>query len=186
MRMGMFGAALGATLVAGGGASSAPATTVLQDNMFLGSALAHTQSEIELAQLATTKAHTAQVVAYARRIVAERTPLRDQLAAAAQVSGVSGDTNHTPSIDTFKPLTDEAFERAYVASQLEDQQNNLDFFTFEASVGGTADLRQLAATALPQLQKDYADAVAVVKFIPFEAVQEDRPIGGVPAFMRRR
>jgi putative membrane protein len=188
MRVVVIGAALGLVLAATGGAKAAdqvPPTTVLQDDMFLGSALAHTQSELELAQLVVTKAHTASLVAYARRVAADRVPLRDKLAAAAKVDGVSGDTGHTPLASSLQPLAGEAFERAYVASQLEDQQNNLDFFTFEAKTGTNAGLRRLAADELPRLQKDLADALAVVKDLPFEPVQGDEPIEVPPALRQR-
>jgi putative membrane protein len=188
MRIVVIGAALGAALACVGGARAAeraPPTSVLQDDMFLGSALAHTQSELELAQLVETKAHTPSLIAYAKRVAADRAPLRDRLAAAASASGVGGDTGHTPLASTLEPLQGEAFERAYVASQLEDQQNNLDFFAFEAQTGANAALRQLAAAELPLLQKDLADALAVVQDLPFEPVQGDEPIEVPPALRQR-
>ncbi|HXQ51239.1 MAG TPA: DUF4142 domain-containing protein [Stellaceae bacterium] len=179
MRILVIGATLGAALVTAGWVktgNTAPPTSVLQDDMFLGAALARTQSQLELAQMAAAKAHTASLVAYAKRVASERAPLWDKLAEAARASGVGSDTNHVAPLDALKPLDGEAFERAYVASQLEDQQNNLDFFAFEAQNGGSADLRQLAADELPRLQQDLADARGIVKNLPFEPVQGDRPM----------
>lgn len=173
MRLVSIGAALGAALVLVSCGRFAirqdeRRTAALDDDMFLAAAIAHSQSELELAQFARQKAHTPELVAYARRIADERASLSDSLAAAAKTSGAKGDANHTPNIDLFKPLEGEAFERAYVASQIEDQQNNLDFFVFEAQSSASSSLRTLAASALPQLQQDLADAQNVVKDLPFE------------------
>jgi putative membrane protein len=165
--------ALGAVLALAAGAGSTLAETgrrsaALEDDMFLGAALAHAQSELELAQMAQQKAHTPALVVYARRIADGRAALWDKLTAAAKASGTSSDGNHTPNIDSFKSLDGEAFERAYVASQLDDQQNNLDFFEFEAQNSEDAGLKELAASALPQLRQDLAAARDIVKDLPFD------------------
>lgn len=178
MRYASMGAALGAALVlvscAGFAlAQDSPRSAALEDDMFLAAALAHVQSERELAQMAQQKAHTPELVAYARRIADERASLSDKLAAAAKASGTSGDGNHTPITDSFKPLAGEAFERAYVASQIEDQQNNLDFFDFEARNGTESGLKDLAASALPELRQDLADAQNIVKDLPFEETTDE-------------
>ena len=173
MRPVSMGAALGAALVLVSCAGpalrqDARRKAALEDDMFLSAAIAHSQSELELAQLAQQKAHTPGLVAYARRIADERASLSDGLTVAAKANGAEGDANHTPNIDSFKPLEDEAFERAYVAAQIEDQQNNLDFFDFEARNSANSTLKTFAASALPQLHQDLADAQNIVKDLPFE------------------
>lgn len=183
MRSVSTGVALGAALVLVSCAGpalrqDARRTATLQDDMFLSAAIAHSRSEFELAQLARQKAHTPDLVAYARRIADERESLSDNLAAAAKAGGTEGDVNHTPNIDSFKPLEGEAFERAYVASQIEDQQNNLDFFDFEARNSANSTLKSLAASAVPQLQQDLADAENIVKDLPF-AEETDASQGAV-------
>jgi putative membrane protein len=189
MRFASTGAALGAALLLASCAwfGIAPAqrrTAALDNDMFVSAALAHAQSELELAQLAEQKAHTPSLVAYARRIADERAPLHDRLAAAAKADGAAGDGNHTPDIASFRPLEGEAFERAYVASQIEDQQNNVDFFDFEARTGSDPDLKTLAASALPQLQQDLADALTIVNDLPFEETTDASQ--GVVVNPRRR
>lgn len=150
-------------------------TAALEDQMFLSTALAHAQSEYELAQLATTKAHTPSVVAYAKRVSGERAPLSDQLAAMAHAAGLSADTEHTPDPARFADLSGEAFERAYIASQIEDQQNAIEDFSFAAKRPHDPALEKIAADALPQLKADYADAIEVVYDIPFETEAEGAP-----------
>ena len=172
------GAAVAAVLALAGWSGSAlaetgPRSSAIEDDMFLATALARAQSEIELAQMAEQKAHTPSLVAYARRVADGRTALRDKLVAASKASGIASDSNHTPSVDSFKPLQGEAFERAYVASQLEDQQNNLDFFEFEAQNSENSDLRDLAGAALPQLRQDLTAARDIVKDLPFDAATDE-------------
>jgi len=146
----------------------------LEDQIFLSAALAHTQSELELAQLAEQKAETPAVVAFAKRVAEHRAPLRDQLAELARASGTVADTQHTPDPTRFQELSGEAFERAYVASQIEDQQNAMDDFAFAAARPHDTALQQLAAAALPQFKDDLAAALKVVYDIPFapEAEQD--------------
>jgi putative membrane protein len=182
MRIGTLGAAVGAALiVASCGAREISQanrrTAAIENDIFLSAALAHAQSELELAQLAQQKAHTGAIVAYARRIAGERAPLVDQLAAAAKADGASPDSNHTPNADLFKPLQGEAFERAYIASQIEDQQNAVDFFDFASRTSADSGVRQLATDSLPQLRQDLADALGVVKDIPFEQAATDEGRG---------
>jgi predicted outer membrane protein len=178
-------AMLGAVLIvascsrAGDGRSA-----TLENDIFLSTALAHAQSELELAQMARQKAHTRSVVAYAQRISGERAPQVDQLSAAAKAAGVSADTNHSPNTAAYKPLEGEAFERAYVAAQIEDQQNAIDIYDFASQNSNDANLRKLAVDALPQLRQDLADAIGVVKDIPFESTSDSSQ--GVIVAPRRR
>jgi putative membrane protein len=158
-------------------------SAAVEDNVFLANALAHTRSELELAQMAQSKAHTPSLTAYARRVASQRAALLDKLTAAAQPRGIAGDRNHTPVADSLKPLQGEAFERAYVASQIEDQRNNLDGFAFTAATGADPAIKALATGALPQLQQDYTDALNVVRDLPFERTTDssqgglgDRPM----------
>jgi putative membrane protein len=173
MRLCRLTAAMGAALVVTGcyGTGTGRTATV-ENDMFLSAALAHAQSELELAQLAQEKAHTRSIVAYAQRVAAERAPLVDWLATAAKTNGTSADTDHTPAADAFKPLEGEAFERAYVASQIEDEQNAVDLFDFASRTSSNQAVKQFAADALPGLRQDLADAIGVVKDIPFESVSD--------------
>ena len=189
MRSFSLGAALGAALVVAscGGREIAPesrSAAAVESDMILASALAHAQSQLELSQLAQQKARTPAIAAYAQRIAAERPPLLAQLAAVAQPRGVTADSNHTPSIDFFKSLAGEAFERAYVATEIEDQQNAIDVLDYAAHRDGDPGLKTLAAAALPQLRQDLVNAIGAVKNIPFETSTDSSE--GVIVSPRRR
>lgn len=148
---------------------TAPARSTLEDNMFLAAALARVDSQLDLARMAGEKAKTASLVAYAKGVASERAGLQERLAAAAKADGVGRDTRKAPRLDDFAPPQGEAFERAYVAAQIEDQQNNLDSFVFEAENGTNPALKSLAAAEVPRLKQDLAAAAAIVKDLPFEA-----------------
>lgn len=148
------------------GARGEARTPRIEDDMFLSAALARTQSEFDLARMAGTKAVVPPLAAYARRVAEERAALKMRLAALASRNGVPGDSDHAPDAQRFAALTGDVFERAYLAAQLEDQQNNIDFFKFEAATTRDPDLRELAAGEVPQLQQDLADAQTIVTQLP--------------------
>jgi putative membrane protein len=186
MRVRSLTVVIGAALAMAGCSGTGPGrTATVENDMFLSAALAHAQSQLELAQMAQQKAHTRSIVAYADRIATERAPLVEQLAAVAKATGTSADTNHTPPADAFKPLEGEAFERAYVASQIEDEQNAIDFFDFASRNSSNVALKRVATDALPGLRRDLTDAIGVVKDIPFESVSDESEGVIVPPRRRR-
>ncbi len=173
MRFVPLSAALAAALVLPACADRhAGDTAALEDQIFISDALAHAQSQLVLAQLAERKAHTPAVVAYAQRVAAHSAPLGAELVELAKASGTAADTARTPDPAQFADLSGEAFERAFVASQIEDQQNALDDFTFAAARSDNPAVQKLAADALPNFKQDLADALQVVYVIPFETQGE--------------
>lgn len=185
MRMG-GGAALGATLavallLAGCESQRSAASGItVEDGMFVAAALAHTDSQLALAHMAEEKAKTPAILAYAKRIEDDRAGLDQRLAAAAKEHGVGPAANSAPRIENFQPLQGVPFERAYVAAEIEDERNNLDFFVFESENGSDPALKEMAAAEIPQLKQDLATADGLAKEIPFEA--EGSEAGeGIPA-----
>lgn len=176
-----LGAALAGTLALAACANRHDGdTAALEDQIFVSVALAHVQSQFAMAQLAELKAHTPAIVAYAQRVAAHSQPLSDQLAALARTSGTAGDMAHTPDAARFADLSGEAFERAYIASQIEDQQNALDDFAFAAGRHSNPALQKLAADAVPNFKQDLADAIEVVYDIPFQTqAEQDMGAGAV-------
>ncbi len=147
-------------------------TAALEDQIFLSAALAHAQSQLALSQLAEQKAHTPSVVALAQRIAAESAPLDDELVPLAEARGIAADTASTPDTAQIASLSGEAFERAYVAAQIQDQQNALDDFTFAAQRSHDPALQKIAADAAPNFKQNLASAIEAVYDIPFEAEAE--------------
>ncbi|HUK60779.1 MAG TPA: DUF4142 domain-containing protein [Stellaceae bacterium] len=169
MRLVGLGAALAAALLIQGCAEEHTGDRgALEDQIFVSSALAHAQSQLALSELAEKKARTPAVVALAQRIAAHSAPLGDQLAEFARTSGTAPDTARTPDAAQLAALSGEAFERAYIASQIQDQQNALDDFTFAAERDNNPALQKIAADALPNFKQDLADALETVYDIPFE------------------
>ncbi|MGH7091240.1 MAG: DUF4142 domain-containing protein [Stellaceae bacterium] len=138
----------------------------LEDDMFLGAALAHVQSQRDLARMTVAKAQSPALLTYAKSVASEREGLAQRLADAAERQGVGADGNAVPHAQDFAHLTGLAFERAYVAAQIEDQRNTLDDFRFEAANGRDGGLKSLAAAELPRLEQDLAGVEAAVKTLP--------------------
>lgn len=179
----LFGRRTAPSRVAGSAPPPPPPT--LEDNSFLAAALAHVDSELALSQMASEKARTPSLVAYAKSVAEERAGLKDKLAAAAQAVGVAGDTNNVPRLDEFAPLKGPAFEHAYVAAELEDQRNNLDSFLFESQNGGKPEFKELAANEVPRLEADLDQATGIVRDLPLvpeneEAEDEMPPVQNEP------
>ena len=173
MRIFWGSAAFAAALMLGGCANRpAGDTAALENQIFISAALAHSQSELALANMAELKARTPSVVAYAKRVAEHSAPLSARCAELARASGTAADAAHVPDPARFENLSGEAFERAYIASQIEDQQNALDDFTFAAAQEHDPVLQKLAADAVPHYRQDLADAIQVVYDIPFTPVSE--------------
>jgi predicted outer membrane protein len=150
-----------------------PPTAAVEYTEFLEAVLAHAQSQLALAEMAQEKSKTAALVAYAKRVAEQRAALIDQLEPAVKEAGAVADDTHTPILYTFKPLTGEAFERAYIAAELEDEQNALDEFQFASTHAVAPELRQLATEEVPELQQDITDAEDIVRELPFDDQDKD-------------
>lgn len=146
--------------------TAAPRASSIEDDMFVASALAHVESQRDLARMTVTKAQTRALADYAKSVAAERDGLARRLAAAAEKQGVGVDSNTAPHTQDFAPLKGLAYERAYVAAEIEDQRNNLDAFRFEAANGRDPGLKSLAAAELPRLEQDLAGVEATVRDLP--------------------
>jgi predicted outer membrane protein len=174
-------AVIGAGLVlAGFGAAPTPPdpqTGTVEYVNFLQAALAHAQSQLALAEMAEQKSKYPPLAAYARRVATQRAALIDQLDAAAKATGTEAvaDTIHTPIARTFNPLTGETFERAYVAAELEDQQNALEEYQFAAAHITAPDLNQLMNDEITELQQDIADGISIVRDLPFDPESKTNP-----------
>jgi predicted outer membrane protein len=164
-----------------------PQTGTVEYVNFLQAALAHAQSQQALAEMAAQKSKYPPLAAYARRVATQRAALIEQLDAAAKATGTDAqaDDTHTPITHTFTPLTGEAFERAYIAAELEDQQNALDEYQFAAAHLTAPDLKQLANDQITELQQDIADALIIVRNLPFDSEDASNPSSMVISPRRR-
>jgi predicted outer membrane protein len=150
-----------------------PQTGTVEFMDFFEAALAHAQSQLALAELAEQKSKTPSIDAYARRIATQRAALIDQLNAAAKAAGIDteADSGHAPVTDTFKPLRGEAFDRAYIAAEQEDQENARDEYQFAADHLTDADLQKLATDEVAELQQDITDGRTIAFNLPFSSTE---------------
>jgi putative membrane protein len=114
-------------------------------------------AEIQMGQLALQKASSADVKAFAQRMVTDHTAAGDKfkpivtakgLAVAAELSG-----DAKAAYDHLSSLSGAEFDKAYIGHMVEDHQKAESLFSTEATSGGDADLKEFAAETLPTIQK---------------------------------
>jgi putative membrane protein len=126
------------------------------DQEFTVTASIGNQAEIELGQLAATKATNPGVKAYGQMMVTEHT------AAGAELDSIAGSLNlSTPdTLDlehkvlkaALTALSGKAFDSTYIASQVKDHQKSIMVFEQEATYGANARLKNFATKHLPHLR----------------------------------
>jgi putative membrane protein len=125
-------------------------------------------AEIDLGQLAATKATDQRVRAYGQSMVIEHTPVGvelDSIAASLNLTAPDSlDAEHKTLRQTLSTLTGRAFDSTYIASQVNDHQKMIQLFEQEASSGANTRLKNFATKHLPHLRSHLqrADSIRTV------------------------
>ncbi|MBV9811332.1 MAG: DUF4142 domain-containing protein, partial [Acetobacteraceae bacterium] len=102
------------------------------DATFLNSAAMAGMGEVQLGQLASTKASSPAVRTFARRMVTDHTKVNDQLMQLAQSKQLTPNTGLMPNdqdmLTQLQGLRGRAFDRAYINGQVMDHQNTIQVF----------------------------------------------------------
>jgi putative membrane protein len=158
------GAALGAQTQP---ASTQPAQTmshgqgksagVTNDQGFVKEAAIGGMAEVELGQLASTKATNEKVKAFGQRMVADHGKANDELKALASSKKMtvpaSVDAKHKATHDRLEKLSGAAFDRAYVSDMLADHRKDVADFKHQAMTAKDPDVKQFASKTLPTLEE---------------------------------
>ena len=127
------------------------APKVLTDAQFVILAASGGQFEVLSSKLAAEKATTADVKAYAERMVADHTKANDELKAAATKAGlplpVGLVSHHQQMLDALKAAPD--FDAAYMAAQVKSHVEAVDVFAAGAAGAKDAGVRAFAEKTLP-------------------------------------
>ncbi|MFZ3482936.1 DUF4142 domain-containing protein [Sphingomonas sp. 3-13AW] len=113
--------------------------------------------ELESSRLALQRAPSPAVKQFAQMMIDHHTMTTQQVAQAAQAAGMTPPPPallppHQALLDKLQPLNDAAFQRTYLQQQHTAHQMALGLHQNYASSGDTAQLRQVAATAVPVVQ----------------------------------
>jgi putative membrane protein len=129
-------------------ATEAFVTTVAISDMF----------EVEAGRLATSKAANAKVKSFGQMMVDDHSKTTNDLKALIDDKKVEAklptslDQDHQAKLDKLKDLSGDAFDRAYIPTQVSGHEKAVDLFQNYADTGENADLKQWAQKTLPTLK----------------------------------
>lgn len=137
-----------------GGTSSAlePA-----DKEFVAQAGIAGMAEVQLGNLALQKAQTADVRAFAQRMVTDHTKANTELQEFAMAKGVALlaelDAEHKNALEHLTSINDAEFDKAYMQHMVADHQKAVSLFQNASTNSQDADLKGWATRTLPTLQE---------------------------------
>jgi len=144
-----------------GGAAGSSATTPAKarnpDHKFAEEAARGGMAEVEAGKLAQKQASAAPVKAFAEQMVSDHTKANDQLKQLATKNGLTlptgPDRSHAKKAEKLGKMQGAEFDREYMKMMVDDHKKTVSLFEKEAKNGKDPDLKNFAATLLPDLQK---------------------------------
>jgi len=131
---------------------------VIADSVFVRQAIAGNLAEIRLGTAARSKASNGAVKDFANRMVKDHSDMWNQWEALvkkfdvrSQV-GSAADTAGRALADQLSQLSGAEFDRAYISEMVRDHETDIARFQQAASSADAAEVRQLAAAAVPKMQ----------------------------------
>ena len=147
--------------------ASAPSRAKLStaDQQFVQDAGTAGATEIAAGKLALTNSSDAQVKSFAQRMIADHTQLARNLDIVAKRQGItaapSADASVTGSLESLHGAD---FDKAYIAQvAVNGHRKAVALFSAESKDGSNAQLKNLAARALPIIKHHYAMAQQLAK-----------------------
>ncbi len=114
-------------------------------------------AEVQLGQLATTKASDPDVKAFGQRMVDDHTKANDQLKSIAQNDNMtlptSLDAKDQAEYTKLQALSGADFDREYMRDMVKDHQKDVKEFQKEANDGHDPQIKGFASQTLPVLQE---------------------------------
>ena len=135
------------------------------DQQFVQDAGTAGATEVAASKLALRNSSDAQVKSFAQRMIADHTRLARNLDIVAQQQGITAAPNADASVTgSLEPLHGADFDKAYVAQVAVDgHRKAIAVFSTESRTGGNAQLKNIAARALPIIKHHYAMAQQLAK-----------------------
>ena len=126
------------------------------DTKFVKEAASGGMEEVELGQLAVSKASDPDVKSFGQKMVDDHSKANDQLKQIASQKGVTLPTglNNMQKHDKSKlaKLSGGAFDRAYISMMVKDHKKDVADFQKESNHGKDSDVKGFATSTLPTLQ----------------------------------
>jgi len=143
-----------------GAKGSAAATT------FITKAAEGGKAEVELGNLASSKASSPDVKSFGQMMVTDHTKANDELMSIAKTKNVTVSTDldakHKSTRDRLDKLSGAAFDKAYMADMVKDHQTDVKEFE-TASQSADPDVKAFASKTLPTLRHHLEEAQRISK-----------------------
>ncbi|MCI0351411.1 MAG: DUF4142 domain-containing protein [Acidobacteriales bacterium] len=127
------------------------------DQRFLVEAVQDGRTEVELGQLAASKASSPAVKRLAQKIVADHTKLNQQLESLPQASQVSQSASvpeeKGSAVERLSQLSGKEFDQAFLEQVVQEHESAVSRFKEAAATAQDPDVKQLASRALPILEQ---------------------------------
>ena len=139
------------------------------DSDFVMKAAQGGMEEVELGQLASTQAASADVKQFGQRMVTDHGKANDELKAVAQKNGTTLPTEMSKKQQADKArlakLNGAEFDKAYMKMMVSDHKEDIAEFEKEAKSGKDADVQAFASKTLPTLKEHLTMAEAAEKSV---------------------
>jgi putative membrane protein len=179
-------ASTGSTRPAGqaqsGQSKEASGTTAGADSMFAKEAAIGGMAEVEMGQLAATKAQSPDVKQFGQRMVDDHGKANSELKSLASQKKwtlpYELDQKHKATRDKLEKMSGAQFDHAYMAEMVADHNKDVASFSRESKTGKDAELKAWAAKTLPTLQEHQKMAKEVSSKVGGAAKTSAAPKGG--------
>jgi len=138
------------------------------DRDFIVKASEANLAEIELGELAATKATAASVRNFAEMMITEHQAAYDELESIAidKSTGITTSVNfeHQEIKQKLTEMSGHAFDTAYMRSTIKDHEKAIELFETEISNGNDPHVKEHAVQYLPQIQRHHhkADSISLL------------------------
>jgi putative membrane protein len=137
--------------------SAATNGTSNSDEKFATKAAAGGMAEVQMGELGLKNASSADVKAFARKMVDDHTKAGNKLKQTAAKENIpipsSMDAKDQAIYDRLSKLQGAAFDKAYMADMVKDHKADVAEFQKESNNGSNPDMKQFASETLPTLQE---------------------------------
>jgi putative membrane protein len=138
-------------------ATPAPLTS---DQNFVDRAALGTGTEVELGRLASTRAVSPAVRAFADRIITDHRQAHARLTRTERSAHIAA-MPAPPPPNSLTALSGPQFDRAFMQDQIKNHQEAIQLFQAEAQTGQDPRLRKYASDTLPMLYRNLQQAQAI-------------------------
>jgi putative membrane protein len=128
-----------------------------EDTEFMTEAASGGMMEVELGQLASNKAVSADVKKFAKMMVDDHSKANSELKSLAAQKGITLPTmlmeKHQKMVNDLTAKMGKDFDKEYMNMMVDDHKEDIDAFEKAAEKGNDADLKAFAAKTIPTLKQ---------------------------------